>query len=106
KSLEKHKQYVTSFGHLQNAAMIGGVHSLAPATWLSGMKPERGSKASMSTTLDQVILQQLGVLLQHHALVPRRALAAAGGIQPAQDLRGTLRRRRHAGGTRGDLEPD
>ncbi|HET9270794.1 MAG TPA: DUF1552 domain-containing protein, partial [Vicinamibacterales bacterium] len=60
KSLEKHKQYVTSFGNLQNAAMIGGVHSLAPATWLSGMKPERGSKASMSATLDQVIAQHIG----------------------------------------------
>ena len=60
KSLEAHKRYVTSFGNLQNAAMIGGVHSLAPATWLSGMKPERGSKASMSTTLDQVIAQHLG----------------------------------------------
>ena len=60
KSLEKHKKYVTSFGNLQNAAMIGGVHSLAPATWLSGMKPERGSKASMSTTLDQVIAQHIG----------------------------------------------
>ena len=60
KSLEKHKQYVTSFGNLQNAAMFGGVHSLAPATWLSGMKPERGSKASMSATLDQVIAQHIG----------------------------------------------
>jgi hypothetical protein len=59
-SLEPHKRYVTSFGNLQNAAMIGGVHSLAPATWLSGMKPERGSKASMSTTLDQVIAQHIG----------------------------------------------
>jgi hypothetical protein len=60
KSLEKHQRYVTSFGNLQNAAMIGGVHSLAPATWLSGMKPERGSKASMSATLDQVIAQHIG----------------------------------------------
>jgi hypothetical protein len=60
KSLEKHKKYVTSFGNLQNAAMFGGVHSLAPATWLSGMKPERGSKASMSTTLDQMIAQHIG----------------------------------------------
>src|ERR1043165_163217 len=60
KALEKHKRYVTSFGNLQNAAMIGGVHSLAPATWLSGMKPERGSKASMSTTLDQGIAQHIG----------------------------------------------
>ena len=60
KSLETHKKYVTSFGNLQNVAMVGGVHGLAPATWLSGMKPERGSKASMSTTLDQVIAQHIG----------------------------------------------
>ncbi len=115
KSLEAHKRYVTSFGNLQNQAMVGGVHSLAPATWLSGQKPDRGAGASMSTTLDQVVAQhigqsttlpslelasettqqaaawqQLGVLLQHHALVPRCAFAAAGGIQPAQSLRGAL----------------
>ena len=41
--------------------MIGGVHSLAPATWLSGTKPDRGSaSASMSTTLDQVVAQTIG----------------------------------------------
>ena len=51
-------------------------------------------------------LQQLGVLLQHHAVVPRRALAAAGGIQPAQGVRGAVRRRRHARGTGGDRQPD
>ena len=61
KALEPHKRYVTSFGNLQNQAMVGGVHSLAPATWLSGTKPERGSaSASMSTTLDQVVAQQIG----------------------------------------------
>ncbi len=43
KSLEPYKRYVTSFGNLQNQAMVGGVHSLAPATWLSGTKP--GSQA-------------------------------------------------------------
>jgi hypothetical protein len=60
-SLEPHKKYVTSFGNLQNNAMVGGVHSLAPATWLSGMKPDRGSRgASMSTTLDQVVAKHLG----------------------------------------------
>ena len=60
-SLEPHKKYVTSFGNLQNIAMVGGVHSLAPATWLSGMKPDRGSRgASMSTTLDQVVAKQIG----------------------------------------------
>ena len=129
KSLEPHKRYVTSFGNLQNQAMVGGVHSLAPATWLSGMRPDTGSAgASMSTTLDQVVaqhigqdttlpsleagvgdhaaggrLQRLGVLLQHHAVVPRRALAAADGVQPAQGLRAAVRRRRHAGGARRDL---
>src|SRR5262245_49967625 len=61
KALEPHKRYVTSFGNLQNQAMVGGVHSLAPATWLSGTKPDKGSaSASMSTTLDQVVAQQIG----------------------------------------------
>jgi len=41
--------------------MVGGVHSLAPATWLSGTKPDRGSRgASMSTTLDQIVAKQIG----------------------------------------------
>jgi len=61
KSLDAHKRYVTSFGNLQNQAMVGGVHSLAPATWLSGTKPDKGSaSASMSTTLDQVVAQHIG----------------------------------------------
>ena len=61
KSLEPYKRYVTSFGNLQNRAMVGGVHSLAPATWLSGMKPDRASAgASMSATLDQVVAQRIG----------------------------------------------
>jgi hypothetical protein len=60
-SLEPHKKYVTSFGNLQNNAMVGGVHSLAPATWLSGMKPDRGSRgASMSVTLDQIVARHIG----------------------------------------------
>ena len=61
KSLEPHKRYVTSFGNLQNQAMVGGVHGLAPATWLSGTKPDRGSRgASMSATLDQVVAKHIG----------------------------------------------
>jgi len=60
-SLEPHKRYVTSFGNLQNQAMAGGVHSLAPATWLSGTRPDKGSAgASMSTTLDQLVAQHIG----------------------------------------------
>ena len=59
--LEPYKRYVTSFGNLQNEAMSGGVHSLAPATWLSGHRPDRGSAgASMSPTLDQVVAQHIG----------------------------------------------
>ena len=60
-SLEPYKRYVTSFGNLQNQAMVGGVHSLAPATWLSGTKPDKASAgASMSTTLDQVVARNIG----------------------------------------------
>jgi hypothetical protein len=60
-SLEPNKRYVTSFGNLQNQAMVGGVHSLAPATWLSGMRPDKASAgASMSMTLDQVVAKQIG----------------------------------------------
>jgi hypothetical protein len=59
--LEPHKRYVTSFGNLENRAMVGGVHSLAPATWLSGMKPDKASRgASMSATLDQVAARHIG----------------------------------------------
>jgi len=61
KSLEPLKRYVTSFGNLQNQAMAGGVHSLAPATWLSGTRPDKASaSASMATTLDQVVAQHIG----------------------------------------------
>jgi len=60
-SLEPYKRYMTSFGNLQNNAMVGGVHSLAPATWLSGTKPDKSSAgASMSTTLDQVVARNIG----------------------------------------------
>ena len=60
-SLEPYKRYVTSFGNLENRAMVGGVHSLAPATWLSGIRPDKASAgASMSTTLDQVVAQRIG----------------------------------------------
>ena len=59
-SLEPYKRYVTSFGNLQNNAMVGGVHSLAPATWLSGTRPDKASaSASMSPTLDQVVARHI-----------------------------------------------
>ena len=79
-SLEPHKKYVTSFGNLQNNAMVGGVHSLAPATWLSGTKPDRGSRgASMSTTLDQVVAKHIG----QNTTLPSLELAAETTQQAA-----------------------
>ena len=60
-SLEPYKRYVTSFGHLENRAMVGGVHSLAPATWLSGTRPDdNAAGAAMSATLDQVVAGHIG----------------------------------------------
>src|SRR4030095_4690134 len=55
KSLEPYKKYVTSIGNLKNDAMVGGVHSRAPATWLCGVRPnDKAPGASMAATLDQV----------------------------------------------------
>src|ERR1044071_5389561 len=60
-SLEPYKQYVTSFGNLQNAATAGSVHSFTPATWLSATRPDTGAaRAHMATTLDQVIAKVIG----------------------------------------------
>ena len=59
-ALEPYKNYVTSFGNLENKAMVGGVHSLAPATWLSGIRPDdNAAGASMAATLDQVVASQI-----------------------------------------------
>src|SRR4029453_2101218 len=61
KSLEPYKKLVISIGNLENKAMVGGVHSRAPATWLSGVKPDdKAPGAKMSTTLDQVVAGQIG----------------------------------------------
>jgi hypothetical protein len=60
-SLEPFKRFVTSIGNLENKAMVGGVHSLAPATWLSGIRPDKAARgASMTTTLDQVVAKHIG----------------------------------------------
>jgi len=59
RSLEPYKKYVTSLGNLKNDAPNGTQHTINPATWLSGMKPDMpGPK--MSATLDQVIADQIG----------------------------------------------
>jgi hypothetical protein len=60
-SLEPHKKYVTSFANLENAASQGSVHSMNPATWLSGTRPiTGGAGANMAPTLDQIIARHIG----------------------------------------------
>jgi hypothetical protein len=59
-SLEPHKKYVNSFSNLENMATAGSVHSFAPATWLSAVRPTTGgSGANMAATLDQVIAKKI-----------------------------------------------
>ena len=80
KSLEPYKKYVTSIGNLENKAMVGGVHSRAPATWLSGVKPdEKAPGASMSTTLDQVAAGKIS----QGTTLPSLELASETTIQVA-----------------------
>jgi hypothetical protein len=80
KALEPHKRYVTSFGNLENAASAGSVHSINPATWLSGVRPDQSAAgASMSTTLDQEIAKHIG---QDTAL-PSLELASETTVQVA-----------------------
>jgi hypothetical protein len=59
--LEKYKRYVTSFGNLENKANQNSVHSIVPATWLSGVRPDStATGASMATTIDQIIATHIG----------------------------------------------
>ena len=124
--LENYKRYVASFGNLENKAPQGSVHTIVPATWLSGVKPDqKATGARMAPTIDQMIAEKIGgdsvlpslevssrdddaerglrlgrVLLQLDAVVPQRDDAAADGVQPAQGVHAALRRRRHARGAR------
>ena len=59
--LEAHKRYVTSFGNIENRAPMSSVHTLVPATWLSGVRPdEKATGAKMAPTIDQMIAEQIG----------------------------------------------
>jgi hypothetical protein len=79
-SLEPYKQYVSSFGNLQNATTAGSVHSFTPATWLSATRPDTGApRAHMATTLDQVIAQIIG----QDTPLPSLEVAAETTVQSA-----------------------
>ena len=59
--LETYKRYVTSFANLENKAPQNSVHTLVPATWLSGVRPaEKATGAMMAPTIDQMIAAHLG----------------------------------------------
>jgi Protein of unknown function (DUF1552) len=78
--LEPHKDYVTSFSNLENKASQNSVHSVNPATWLSGAKPDLSAPgASMTPTIDQIIAGQIG---QETAL-PSLEVASETTIQVA-----------------------
>jgi hypothetical protein len=78
--LEPYKQYVASFANLENKASQNSVHSVNPATWLSGAKPDlQAPGASMTATIDQIIADRIG---QETAL-PSLELASETTIQVA-----------------------
>ena len=59
--LEQYKHLVTSFSHLENKANQNSVHSIVPATWLSGTRPDADAQgASMAATIDQMIAEHIG----------------------------------------------
>ncbi|MCP5145809.1 MAG: DUF1552 domain-containing protein [Gammaproteobacteria bacterium] len=79
-SLEKYKHMVASFDHLENKASEGSVHTLMPATWLSGVRPDTSAVgASMAPTIDQLIANKIG---QETAL-PSLEVASEQTIQVA-----------------------
>jgi hypothetical protein len=80
KSLDPYKKYVISVSNLENKAMVGGVHSRAPATWLSAVKPDdKAPGAKMSATLDQVVAGHIS----QGATLPSLELASETTIQVA-----------------------
>lgn len=59
--LEKYKSQLVSFGHLEDAASAGSVHTINPATWLCCQRPDPNAVgAKLATTLDQIIASKIG----------------------------------------------
>lgn len=78
--LEPYRDYLNSFGNLINAASKGSVHTLNPATWLSGVRPaDNAAGASMAPTLDQVIVPFVG----QETTLPSLQVASETTIQSA-----------------------
>jgi hypothetical protein len=59
--LENYKRYVTTFANIENRAPQNSVHTLVPATWLSGVRPDqKATGALMAPTIDQLIAGKVG----------------------------------------------
>ena len=78
--LEANKRYVTSFGNIENRAPQGSVHTLVPATWLSGVRPDqKATGALMAPTIDQMIAAQIG----QDSVLPSLEVSSETTIQSA-----------------------
>jgi hypothetical protein len=78
--LETYKRYVTSFANLENKAPQNSVHTLVPATWLSGVRPaEKATGAMMAPTIDQMIAAHIG----QDTVLPSLEVAAETPTQSA-----------------------
>jgi Protein of unknown function (DUF1552) len=78
--LEAYKNFVTSFGHLENKAPNNSVHTMVPATWLSGVKPdEEATGALMAPTIDQMIAEHIG----QDSVLPSLEIASETTVQSA-----------------------
>ena len=78
--LESYKRYVTSFGNLENKAPQGSVHTIVPATWLSGVRPDqKATGALMAPTIDQMIAEKIG----GDTVLPSLEVASETTIQSA-----------------------
>jgi hypothetical protein len=78
--LESYKHLMTSFGYLENKAPSNSVHTLVPATWLSGVKPDQeATGALMAPTIDQLIAEHIG----QESVLPSLEVASETTVQSA-----------------------
>jgi hypothetical protein len=78
--LEPFKRYVTSFSELENKAPANSVHTIVPATWLSGVKPDdKATGARMAPTIDQLIAAKIG----QDTVLPSLEVASETTLQSA-----------------------
>src|SRR5690606_18019598 len=83
--LEPFKLYVVSLSNLENKANQNSVHSLVPATWLSGVRPDTRASGAKTATIDQMIAERIG----QDTPLPSLEVASETTIQAAACSTGT-----------------